>query len=105
MISKYIKVQFIKLKLTISKGFSSISMIKLCLYSRALVNDIAIAIVSGGDLPFSRSIRPACLPYDYVGRDYETFRDDPSIVGWGATRNNGGASDICRQVMIKSNNG
>ena len=79
-------------------------MIKLCLYSRALVNDIAIAIVSGGDLPFSRAIRSACLPYDYVGRDYETFRDDPSIVGWGATRNNGGASDICRQVMNKSNN-
>jgi len=68
--------------------------------NRALVNDIAIAIVSGGDLPFSRSIRPACLPYDYVGRDYETFRDDPSIVGWGATRNNGGASDICRQATV-----
>ena len=69
------------------------------------MNDIAIAIISGGDLPLSRAIRSACLPYDYVGRDYETFRDDPSIVGWGATRNNGGASDICRQVMKKSNNG
>ena len=57
--------------------------------------------LSGSDLEFSSTIRSACLPYDYVGVNYESFRNDPTVVGWGATSNNGGASNICRQVWKK----
>ena len=56
--------------------------------------------ISGEDLQFSNTIRSACLPYDYTGINYETFRSDPTVVGWGATRNNGAASPVCRQVNI-----
>merc|ERR1719367_447050 len=68
--------------------------------SRALVNDIAVVTVSGSDLEFSQTIRSACLPYDYVGVNYESFRNDPTIVGWGATQNNGAASTVCRQATV-----
>ena len=64
------------------------------------MNDIAIVTISGPQLEFSQTIRSACLPYDYVGMDYQRLRNDPTIVGWGATRNNGGASTVCRQVTI-----
>ena len=64
------------------------------------MNDIAIVTISGPQLEFSQTIRSACLPYDYVGMNYERFRSDPTIVGWGATRNNGGASTVCRQVFF-----
>ena len=62
------------------------------------MNDIAIVTISGPQLEFSQTIRSACLPYDYTGMNYERFRNDPTIVGWGATRNNGASSTVCRQV-------
>ena len=62
------------------------------------MNDIAVVTISGSDLEFSQTIRSACLPYDYVGVNYERFNTDPTIVGWGATQNNGAASTVCRQV-------
>jgi len=68
--------------------------------SRALVNDIAIVTISGPQLEFSSTIRSACLPYDYVGMNYERFRNDPTIVGWGATQNNGASSTVCRQATV-----
>ena len=71
-------------------------------YSRALVHDIAIVTISGSELQFSNTLRSACLPYDYVNKNYETFRKEPTVVGWGATRNNGGASTVCRTVCHKN---
>jgi len=68
--------------------------------SQALVNDIAIVTISGPQLEFSQTIRSACLPYDYTGVNYERFRNDPTIVGWGATRNNGASSTVCRQATV-----
>jgi len=68
--------------------------------SQALVNDISIVTLSGQDLQFSSTLRPACLPYDYVNINYERFRNEPSIVGWGATRTNGQASSVCRQATV-----
>jgi len=68
--------------------------------SRALVNDIAVVTISGPDLEFSQTIRSACLPYDYVGVNYERFQTNPTIVGWGATQNNGAASTVCRQATV-----
>lgn len=68
--------------------------------NQALVNDIAIVTISGADLQFSNTVRSACLPYDYTGINYETFRSEPTVVGWGATKNNGAASPICRQASV-----
>ena len=71
----------------------------LFLYSRALVNDIAVVTLSGSDIEFSNTLRPACLPYDYRGFDFESLRNDPTVIGWGATSTSGGVSNVLRQVI------
>ena len=33
---------------------------------------------------FRRGVRPACLPFDYVGKDLSVLNSEVTIVGWGA---------------------
>ena len=36
------------------------------------------------EVEFRRGVRPACLPFEYVGEDMAAIHSEVTIVGWGA---------------------
>ena len=66
-----------------------------------LQNDISLLQLDQ-DVRFSRSFRPACLPYPFKDvPDFTKLTPEPTIVGWGAATFGGGTVSAQKEVMCK----
>ena len=65
--------------------------------STTLQNDIALLKLER-DVVFRTGLRPACLPDQYSGFDFTTFRSQPVVVGWGSTVTGGTTVNALREV-------
>lgn len=71
----YKKLYHLKLKISAERSyFLKLNFWKLCFAQVELERDVE----------FRRGVRPACLPFDYVGKDLTTLDSEVTIVGWGA---------------------
>ena len=65
-----------------------------------LQNDIALLDLDH-EVEFSRSVRPACLPFPFRDvPDFTKLRTDPTIVGWGAAAFGGGTVSAQKEVTF-----